>query len=65
MAKTVVKVSVVQLYNTYSPCDSQLCMGNMLQEEGYWSCPPDYHMQSDHHRQVQVHGYNNPILIKL
>ena len=25
MAKTVVKISVVQVYNTYSPCDSQLC----------------------------------------
>ena len=37
---------------------------NMLQEEGYWSCPPDHHVQSDHHRLVQVHGYNNPILIK-
>ena len=54
MAKTVVKISVVQVYNTYSPCDSHAAMHgqmyiNMLQEEGYWSCPPDHHMRSDHH----------------
>jgi len=40
MAKTVDKISVVRVYNTYTPRDSQLCMGkykaysytNMLQE---------------------------------
>ena len=72
MAKTVVKyllfectILIVLVIASYAWANKYKVCINMLQEEVYWSCPPDHHMRSDHHRQVQVHEYNNPILIKL